>query len=546
MKLLIKNGTIVDGSGSERKKADLLIDGDEIVEIGANLKAEDAKIIDATDKIVAPGFIDIHNHADLTILDLPKNEAYIMQGATTLATGMCGFGISPSNDIVKKYYYNIASRLLSVKPNLCENLQDFIDKVNKQGISINIAYLVPQGNIRALKFGAGEKPANEEEIKFMQDVLRKEMETGAFGMSTGLVYPPGSVTNTEELIELAKIVGEYDGIYDSHMRNEGAGLIDIGMSELIRIAREANCRAHISHWSVISSSVEETTPKAIQLVEDAHKEGLDITADITVYPDAVTPLAFIMFNTWVFEDYDNNLSNPETRKRILDELFVKIDAMFLADAPLLIRMIPKFILKRIMWPVLTKKVSILSCPKNTKIQGMLIYDALKEFYPGKKLSEAFLDLLRDEEGGIIITLVTKNEEKGMLPLYKLPYVCSSSDGILVVNPEQNEHPRNYGTFPRVIQRWVREKDIVSLETAIRKMTSLPAEILGIKDRGSLKKGYKADVVIFDYKNIKEKGTLENGRQFPEGIEYVIINGQITAEKGKHLGTLNGRVLRHKK
>jgi len=545
MKTLLKNGIIVDGTGRERFQADLLINEEQIEKIGEGLEDPEAEVIDIEGKIVSPGFIDSHNHADLTILDLPKIEAYILQGATTLVTGMCGFGITPANDLVNKYYQNIASRLLSVNPKLSDDLDSFAKKVDAQGISINLAYLIPQGNVRALKFGADERPANEEEIKFMQEVMRKNMEAGAFGMTTGLVYPPGSVTSTEEIIELAKIVGEYDGVYMSHMRNEGAHVIDVGMDEVFQIARGANCRAHISHWSVISSGTEEMTPKVIQAMTDARESGLEVTADVTVYEDAVTPLAFIMFNTWVFEDFEQNLTDPASRKRILDEMFEKIDNMFLQDAPLLIRLIPKFILKRIIFPVLGKQVSILSCPNNTEIQGMTIYDAIKKLYPDKKIREGLLDLLRDEEGGIIITLKTKNEEKGIIPLYSLPYVCSCSDGILVVNPEQNEHPRNYGNFPRVIQRWVREKGYISLEEAIRKMTSLPAQILQIPDRGTLKEGYKADIVVFDYERIKENGTLENGRQFPDGIEYVFVNGKLTAKKGEHLGVLNGRVLRHK-
>jgi len=546
MSLLIKNGLIVDGTGSPGYKSNILIKGDTIEKIGENLKANGAKVIDASNRVVSPGFIDIHNHADLSILDLPKIEPYILQGATTLAVGMCGFGIAPSNDMVKKYYYNIASRLLSIKPQLCDNYKSFFDKVDKQGISINLACFIPQGNVRALIIGVGEKVANSEEIKFMQDVIRKNMEAGAFGMTTGLIYPPGSVTTTEELIELSKAVSEYDGIYMSHMRNEGSQVIDVGMNELIRIAREAHVRAHISHWSVISGTTEDMTPKVIKVMEDARDEGLDITADVTVYEDGVNPIAFMMLNTWAFEDFENNLTNPETRKRIFNEMFQKLYSIFLADAPLYIRMIPKFILKRLIVPVLSKKVIILSLPNNTQVQGKTIYDALKELYPSKNLREAFLDFLRDEEGGIIITMKLKNEEKGIIPLYKQPYVCASSDGILVVNPKQNEHPRNYGNFPRVIQRWVREKNFVSLEEAIKKMTSLPAEILRIKDRGILKNGYKADIVVFDYNNIREKGTLENGRQFPEGIDYVIVNGEITAEKGKHLSVLNGSALKYKK
>lgn len=545
-KILIKNGLVYDGTGSEGFNADILIDGDELKKIDKNIEVDSVKVIDATDKIVCPGFIDIHNHADLTLLDLPEIKAYVAQGCTTTTGGHCGFGICPANERVKKYYYNIASRLLSVKPSLCDDFQAFSRKLEEQGTSINMAYLIPQGNVRALKFGADEEPADEEEIKFMKEVIRESMENGAFGLTTGLVYPPGSVTETEEIIELAKVVGEYNGVYMSHMRNEGAHVLDEGMAELFRIAREGNCRGHISHWSVISSSVEEMTPKLIEAMEKVHDKGLDVSADVTVYEDAVTPIAFIMFNTWVFNDFEKNLTDPDTRKRILDEMFQKLDDMFLSDAPWYIRLIPKFILKKIIFPILGKEVTILSCPNNTEIQGKTLYEAIKSLYPDKNIKEGLLDLLRDEEGGIIITLKTKNEEKGIIPLFKQPYVCASSDGILIVNPEQNEHPRNYGTFPRVIQRWVREKNYISLKEGIRKITSLPAKILGIKDRGTLKEGNKADIVVFDFAKIKEKGTLANGRQFPEGINYVFVNGALTVKNGEHTGELNGKVLKHQK
>lgn len=546
MKILIKNGTIIDGTGADRYDADILVQDDEIIEIGTSLKVDEAEIIDAQGRIVCPGFIDIHNHADLTILDIPKIESYIMQGTTTLIGGLCGFGIAPSNETVEKYYSNVANRLLSVNPKLCKDVGEFFQKLEKNGVSLNVGYLIPQGNVRALFMGVESGAANEEQLKGMQEVIRKNMEEGAFGMSTGLVYVPGEVTSTEELIELAKIVSEYDGVYVSHMRNEGAHVIDIGMNEVFRIAREAKCRAHISHWSVISSSTEEMTPKVIEAMENARNEGLRVTADITTYEDAVNPIALLALQTWVFEKFEENLTNPASRKQIQDEMFKKLYSMFLADGPLLIRMIPKFIIKKLLYPKLSKEVSILSCPNNTNLQGKLIYDACQELYPGKPIREAFLDLLRDEEGGIIITLKTKNEEKGMIPLFKLPYVAASSDGILIVNPDQNEHPRNYGNFPRVIQRWVREKNYISLETAIKKMTSLPSENMGIKGRGVLKKGFKADIVVFDYNTIKEKGTLQNGRQFPEGIDYVIVNGQITAKHGKHLGTLAGKAIRYNK
>jgi N-acyl-D-aspartate/D-glutamate deacylase len=193
---------------------------------------------------------------------------------------------------------------------------------------------------------------------------------------------------------------------------------------------------------------------------------------------------------------------------------------------------------------LSKSTEIISATYSTQIEGMPIYDALKKLYPNKDLEDALLDFIRDEDGGIMIRVQTKDENKSVIPIFLQEFVCPSSDGFLEM--KKNTHPRSYGAFARVLHRWVRDMKVISLEEAIRKMTSLPASILTLPDRGIIKEGYKADLVIFDPKTIKEKGTIQNGRQHPEGIDYVIVNGTITAEKGKHTGALNGTILKHKK
>ncbi len=547
MSILIKNGSIIDGTGAKQFKGDILIKGDSIVKIFDDLDEEGAEIIDARGKIVCPGFIDIHCHADLTLLNVPEIREYILQGCTTVTGGHCGFGLSPSNENVKKYYSKFVTRLLAVNADLCDDLNAFAKKFEEIKSSINLAMFVPQGNLRGLVCGTSEEPATPEQLKQMQDLVRKEMEAGAFGMSTGLAYVPGSATKTEELIELSKIVAEYDGMYTSHMRNEGAHVMDIGMAEVFKIAKEAKCRGHISHWSVVGSDASEITPKLIKYMEDSQAEGLDLTADITVYNDAVTPLAFIIFNTWVFDNFTENLTNPETRERIKEDMFQKISGIFLDNAPWFLKLIPKGIMKKLIWLILSKKVTILSTLVRPELQLMTLHEAVKKYYPDRKtLLDGLLDLIRDEEGGIIFTMKTKDEEKGMLPLFRRPYVCACSDGIVIPNPKQNVHPRNYGAFPRVIQRWVREENWIDLETAIKKMTSLPAEQLQIPDRGVLKEGFKADITIFDYDTIEDVATVKNGRQHPKGIEHVIVNGAITVKNGEHVGTRNGRFLRHEK
>jgi len=544
LKILIKNGLIVDGTGAPGYKADLLIDENKVEAIGKNLDAEGAEVIDASEKIVTPGFIDIHNHADFNIYDANQAESFVMQGMTTLLVGLCGLGITPANKVVEEYYADFGKKALSIDPKLYPRLEDCFRDFEKKGVSCNLAFLVPQGNVRACVMGLDMRPATDDELEKMKAMVRENMEAGAFGLSTGLVYPPGSATPTEELVELSKVVAEYDGIYDSHMRNEGARVLDVGMAEVIRIAREAKVRAHISHWSVISRfKVEKLTTAAIKLVQDALAEGLKITADVVPYEDGVTSLPFVLLESWVFENFLENLTKLDTRKRIKDEIFQRVFTMFLAGAPWYIRMIPKFLLKRLMLPVIGKQVVLLHTTSG-EFNGKTLWEALKIRYPKKSMLDALLDFIRDEQGGVVIRIQFKDEERSVIPLLQQPFACASSDAILIRGG--NNHPRTFSAFPRVIERIVREKNKLGLEEAIKKITSQPASILNIPDRGVLKPGKVADLVVFDYNNIREKATLANGNQYPDGIDYVIVNGIITVEKGEHLGMLKGQILRHKK
>jgi len=543
MNILIKNGLLVDGTGSSKIRADVLVEGDAIVKIGSDLTADKAEVIDASNKIVCPGFIDIHNHADLNIVEANKAESFVKQGMTTLLVSVCGLGIAPANDFLTIFYQRFISRAMCVSPAIFEDFKKMHNALEETGISINLAFMVPHINVRTSVMGANMRQATEEELLKMKELVREGMELGAFGLSTGLNYPPGSTTDTEEFIELSKVVSEYDGIYNSHMRNNGAKFIEIGMNELIRIAREANVRAHISHWMTLSQfGTEELVKKGIQLANDVRKEGLEITADVVPYADGVTSLPFVLFNTWVFSNFRKNLTKPETRERIKKEVWERLKSEFLADAPLFIKLIPKFLLKRLAYPKIAKNAQLLHVRKNREYLGKTMYETLTTLYPGKKIEDSLLDFIRDEKGEALIIHMMKDEQKSVIPFYKQPFSCASSDANLTIGG--NNHPRTYGAFPRVISRWVRDMEIISLEEAIRKMTSLPASILQINDRGLIKEGYKADIVIFDFDHIKEMGTVENGNQFPEGIEYVIINGKITCKHGEHTGALNGKVLRH--
>jgi N-acyl-D-amino-acid deacylase len=543
MDILIKNGLIVDGKGTPRFKSDIAINKGVISEIDQNIESDDnkCKMIDASNLIISPGFIDMHSHADLTILQRNKSEAYIMQGVTTLNVGMCGIGLAPANEMVRKYYSNFVVNMFgSNKLQLYDTLQEFMGLIEKKGISPNLAFFIPHGNIRASVLGMEDRSATIEELESMKNIIRREMEAGAFGLSTGLIYPPGIITPTEELIELAKIVNEYNGIYDSHMRNEGTGVVDKGMAELIKIAKDANIQAQISHWKASGNFAWNLTSEMINLMIKSREEGINVYADIYPYESSSTSLSGMLLKPWVYADFKGNLSNAKIRKKIIDEIINNLLSNFVTDIS---EGISEEELIQGIISYLMRNTTIISVRYNKEVEGAKLEKILKSLYPNRSPFDALLDFVRDEEGSIMVSMKMMSERKSILHLYQQDFVCIGSDGIIPI--EGNTHPRAYGTFPKILGRYVREKKLVTLEEAIRKMTSLPASILHLKDRGIIKAGYNADLVIFNPETIIDKATYKNGCQFPEGIDYVIVNGEITVEKGKHIGTLNGQILKHK-
>jgi N-acyl-D-amino-acid deacylase len=542
MNILIKNGLLVDGTGSNGYHANLLIHNDKIEEIGNDIQVADCEVIDASEKVVAPGFIDILNHADLTILKVNTAEAYLMQGVTTMLVSVCGIGPAPANQKVRKYYSDFVSKLFgSQEMTLYDTLKDLFGEIQAAGISPNLIFLIPQGNVRTCVLGVEERVPTADELEEMKQIVREGMAAGAYGLSTGLVYPPGSVSTTDEIIELCRVVQEYGGIYASHLRNEGTGVITEGMGELIKIARQSGVQAHISHWKAGGVFAWKLTPQMISTIQLARDRGLKIWADMYPYEEAAYSLSGILLRPWVYKNFEKHLSNPVTRQRIADETMGMIYSSFLKDLPRLIEVLPKYLIKELIFGFLKKKIRIISVMHSHHIEGMFLGDALKVLYPKKKFLDALLDFIRDEEGAVMVSIKLMNERQSIFKLIKQDFVAIGSDGFLVY--EGNTHPRSFGCFPKILGDYVRLKRLFSLEEGIRKMTGLPAQILNLTDRGIIKKGNLADIVIFDPNTIIDKSTYENGTQFPEGIEYVIVNGKITVANGKHLGTLNGKILK---
>jgi len=416
-----------------------------------------------------------------------------------------------------------------------------MEAIEEKGISPNLAFFIPHGNVRTGVLGMEDRPATGEELEIMKTIIRRDMEAGAFGLSTGLIYSPGIITPTEEIIELAKVVSEYNGIYDSHMRNEGTSVVDTGMNELIEIARKAQIQAHISHWKAAGNTAWNLTSDMINLVKKVRSEGLNIHADLYPYEASSSSLSGLLLKPWVYVNFKENLTKSELRKKILDDIINTLMSNYLTNVP---EGFSKSDLIEGIISYLMTNTRIISALYNREVEGFKLDKALKSLYPKKKTLEALLDFIRDEEGSIMVSIKMMSERKSIISLFKQDFVCIGSDGIIPL--KGNTHPRSYGTFSKILGRYIREKKIVSFEEGIRKMTSLPASILHLKDRGIIKSGYKADLVVFDPETIADKATYKNGCQYPEGIDYVIVNGEITVEKGRHHGTLNGQILKHKK
>jgi len=526
--IIVMNGKIVDGTGNPWFYGDIGIRGDTIVEIG-NLTGKTAtKTIDAKGLAVSSGFIDIHTHSDrgLGEPDTKANVNYLTQGVTTVVTGNCG-----------------GSESLKVAETKA--------KWEKQGIGTNAVYLVGHGTIRESVMGMEPREATPEEIEKMKKILRQSMEEGAWGMSTGLEYVPGLYANTEEVIALAKVVGEFGGTYSTHKRSEREHVLE-AVKETIRISEEGGVRADISHLKLCGKNYWGLMKDVVKLVNDARKRGIYVVADM--YPWDTASSGSISGYIGVPENMepltelrkkmrDQNLSKEEREKlrvQYLDELVKALSdpskraqikeatAIGLPHRPSAIA--------RWGWdsfPVVIAK-------KNTHLIGKVLSELAQE---QKKDPFDILEGLFKEERDDIHLATGAMSEDDMKEAMRQDWLMFSSDGgALAYNPENPVHPRNYGSFPRVFRKYVREEGVLTMEDAVRRMTSLPASFLQMKDRGRLERGYKADIVIFDPETIRDNATHADSHQYSSGIEYVMVNGNISIEKGKYNDALNGKLL----
>ena len=518
--LVIKGGLVVDGTGNPWLRKDIGITNGKITRLG-HITEDSGETMDATGMIVSPGFIDLHNHSDFSILAYPSAESYIMQGVTTAVVGNCGLSLAPLEPdklaLLKRYLSPFLKAGFDYGWEW-RTLAEFYQKVEKQGTSLNLAPLVGQGTIRLAVKGFDSTGSSAEEMNQMKKLLAQSLEDGAFGMSTGLIYPPGCYSSTEELIELASVLKEYGAIYTTHMRNEGDRLIE-ALEEAIEIAEANGIPIEISHHKAAGRSNWGKVNATLRLMEQARQRGVEVNCDVYPYTAGSTTITTLL-PTWTLaggvEKMLDRLKNKQTRQSIKLEgtRFSEWDGIVIAE-----------------------------CPSKKEYQGKSLEDILKETNRFDDPYEGLFDLLLEIEGNATI-IVFLMDEDDVRTVMSSPLSSFISDSwVTALDAGGKPHPRAYGTFPRVLGKYVREEELLTLEQAIRKMTSLPAGKIGLKCRGILREGFWADVVIFDQAVIKDQATFDDPHQYPKGIEYVIVNGQVVVDHGRLTGVRPGKILR---
>lgn len=525
--LVIRGGKVIDGSGSAAKVSDIGILNGKIETISEDIVQKGIEEIDASKMVVCPGFIDILSWASGPVLYDGEVPSVVRQGITTAIFGE-GWSMGPVNDTVRKGMksfwkeYNIGYQW--------NTLAEYLEYVEQKGTSVNVASFVGATTVRMYVIGFEDRPASEKEMEKMKDLVRREMKAGALGIASSLVYTPAFYASTEELIELSKVAAEYNGVYISHIRGEGADLIQ-AINELITVSEQAKIPAEIYHLKAAGKDNWPLLDKAIQLIEEAHSRGLDITADVYPYTAGATGLDAMM-PPWSKEGGDDalveRLKNKTNRARIRKEILNSKSGWEnfyqMAGGG-----------KNIL-------ISYLS-DKNKSYQGKTIAE-VAAVRNQDEISTIF-DLLIEENafgGGIYFLMSEENIRKKL----DLPWVsfCTDEDAYRPTGlmSERNPHPRAYGTFPRILGKYVREEKVLSLQEAIRKMTSLPAARLDLENRGLIQKGMAADIVIFDPETVIDRATYVSPHQFPEGINYVIVNGEIVVKEATHTGAKPGKAL----
>jgi len=526
--IIIRGGMVYDGSGGPPVKTDVGIKGDRVEKIGDLSKASADAVIDAAGMAVAPGFINMLSWSTESLIVDPRSLGELKQGVTTQIMGE-GESMGPLNDRMKKWMKDEQG---DIKYDIAwTSLADYLNFLEKKGISQNVASFIGATTVRRYVIGDEDKPPTPEQLDQMRELVRKEMESGALGMGSSLIYAPAFYAKTDELIEMCKVAAKYKGKYISHMRSEGNQLIE-AVNELIRISREAGLPAEIYHLKAAGKDNWPKMDEVVRIVEEARRGGLKITADMYTYPAGATGLDAAV-PPWAqsggYAEFFKRIKDPQTREKILTDMRTETNKWenlrLAAGSP-----------DRI----------LLVGFKNDKLKpltGKTLAEVAK--MRGTDPENTVLDLML-EDGSRVGTVYFLMDEDNIRKQIKLPWVSFGSDAESAA-PEgvflkSNPHPRAYGNFARLLGKYVRDEKVITLEEAVRRLTSLPATNLGLDRRGLLKKGYFADVVVFDPDTIADRATFDKPHQFAVGVRDVFVNGTQVLKNGDHTAKFPGRAL----
>ncbi len=495
--LIIRNGKIIDGTGNSWFYGDVAVKNGHIVKTGKLGNATADRIIDATGLIVAPGFIDVHTHVEGDEVKNPTADNFIYDGVTTVITGNCG-----------------ASRV---------NIGQYLQTIDSIHTSINIATLVGHNDVRRAVMGNANRDPKENEMQQMEGLVEQAMRQGAVGFSTGLIYIPGTYSKTNEIVRLAKAAAKYNGVYASHMRNEGDSVTQ-AIEEALQIGRAASMPVEISHFKLSGQQNWGRSTETVALIEKARKEGIEVTIDQYPYTASSTSLSTLIPDEILADGADSikaRLMRPEVKKYVTDYMLKKLKQRKLNHFSYAV---------------------VAFYRADTTMNGKSIEDINKQL--GRKHKA------KDEAGTVIEMMLNGGasmvfhgmSEEDVKYIMRYPFNMFASDASIRVFGQGAPHPRGYGTNARVLARYVRDEKVLSLEEAIRRMTSLPAQKFQLHDRGLLHEGMAADIVVFDEKTVQDVSTYDKPHQYSTGFRYVLVNGQVTVDNGRHTGARGGKAL----
>jgi N-acyl-D-amino-acid deacylase len=530
--LLIRNGSVIDGTGAAARPADVAVEGDRIAAVGPTLTGEAARVIDAAGQVVAPGFIDAHSHSDLFYFACPSAESKVRQGVTTEVVGMCSFSqapLRPGNEgVIRDWAGGIVGSDIYLDLGW-QTFGQYLDALASIRPAVNVAHLAGHGALRIAAMGFEQRPAGADDLKAMERLLGEAMDAGAYGFSTGLVYAPSSYSETQELIALARSMRDRNGLYFSHIRGESSMLLD-SIKEAIRIGDEGGVGVQISHVKASGKENWRLIDTALRMIEDGKARGVDVLGDVYPYNAGSTKLDNLMPG-WAqaggIAQLIERLSDRASRRKIAEECLVDGERWRTGGSG----------------EVGFDQVFIATC-KRRELEGLSLAQIAHQ--SGLAPVDALMDLLVEQKCTVGMVSFTQSIDN-VAKVIAHPSLMIGSDSIPLFEGDGDRpgkpHPRTYGTFPRVLGEYARDRRLISMETAVHKMTGMPAARLRLKDRGIVREGFAADLTVFDPATVKDESTYAEPHRYPSGIPYVIVNGTVAVDGGRMQGPGAGRILR---